>query len=132
MQFEDLKADPVGTVRRVAGFLDPALAADEALVASVAKASSFDAMKEQAATGEGKVAKAAAAAAAAASTGSVAGKPATAAAAGHSHLRKGVVGDWRNHFTAQVLAAFELKYQQKLAGTGIEFSLGAGEGVMRA
>ena len=133
VQYEDLKADPVGTVRRVASFLDPALAADEALVASVSNASSFDAMKEQAAAGAGKVAKAAAAAAAAAEeTGSGAGKPAAAATAGHSHLRKGVAGDWRNHFTAEVRAAFDRKYQQKLAGTGIEFSLGAGEGVMRA
>ena len=103
VQFEDLKADPVGTVRRVAAFLDPALGADEDLVQQVARASSFDAMREQAAAGKREEGEA-------------------------GHLRKGVAGDWRNHFNDALRADFEQKYREKLRGTGIVFSLGEGEG----
>ena len=38
-----------------------------------------------------------------------------------SHLRKGVVGDWKNHFSDEQLAEFDKLYDFKLKGTGLEF-----------
>lgn len=39
-------------------------------------------------------------------------------------LRKGIVGDWRNHFTPEQNALFDALYQEKLAGTGLQFDFG--------
>ncbi len=38
-----------------------------------------------------------------------------------SHLRKGVVGDWKNHFSDEQLAEFDKLYESRLKGTGLEF-----------
>jgi len=38
----------------------------------------------------------------------------------HSHERKGVAGDWRNHFTDKVTAAFKERYAELLVATGYE------------
>lgn len=40
-----------------------------------------------------------------------------------SHYRKGVAGDWRNHFTDRVCAEFKQKFGQLLVDTGYETSL---------
>ena len=40
-----------------------------------------------------------------------------------SHYRKGVAGDWRNHFTDRVRDEFKLKFGQLLIETGYEASL---------
>jgi Sulfotransferase domain len=34
-------------------------------------------------------------------------------------LRKGVVGDWKNHFTAEQDARFEAVWEQKMSGTAL-------------
>jgi len=106
IQYEDLKSDAIATTRRVANFINisPTLASDADFIKSVAKASSFEAMKEQA---------------------TVAGDGLAAAAAGH--LRKGVTGDWRNHFSLTLKNEFLAVYKRELAGTGLVFSLGQGE-----
>jgi len=104
VQFEDLKTDPRETTRRVAAFLSPELGADDALIDAVVAASSFESMREQASSGD------------------------EGAAAGH--LRKGVAGDWRNHFSPRLVADFQAAYEEQLRGTGIRFSLGPGEGFM--
>ena len=36
-------------------------------------------------------------------------------------LRKGIVGDWKNHFTAEQSAKFDAVYQEKMKGTGLSF-----------
>ena len=38
-----------------------------------------------------------------------------------SHLRKGVVGDWKNHFSDEQLAEFNKLYESRLKGTGLQF-----------
>lgn len=43
------------------------------------------------------------------------------------HLRKGVAGDWRNHFSPELQADFVARYKLEMSGTGIVFSLGPGE-----
>lgn len=106
VQYEDLKADAFATTQRVAQFINPALGSDSSLIERVVAASSFESMREQAAGSD------------------------SGAAAGH--LRKGVAGDWRNHFSEQLKDEFAGRYREKLAGTGIVYSLGAGEGTMEA
>jgi len=34
-------------------------------------------------------------------------------------LRKGVVGDWKNHFTAEQDARFKVVWEQKMGGTAL-------------
>ena len=36
-------------------------------------------------------------------------------------LRKGIVGDWKNHFTSEQSAMFDAVYQEKMRGTGLSF-----------
>lgn len=36
-------------------------------------------------------------------------------------VRKGIVGDWKNHFTAEQSALFDAVYQKKMKGTGLNF-----------
>ncbi|XP_035693064.1 bile salt sulfotransferase-like isoform X1 [Branchiostoma floridae] len=36
-------------------------------------------------------------------------------------VRNGMVGDWKNHFSAEESARFDQKYRQRMAGTGLEF-----------
>eukprot|EP00058_Branchiostoma_floridae_P018005 XP_002603494.1 hypothetical protein BRAFLDRAFT_220182 [Branchiostoma floridae] len=36
-------------------------------------------------------------------------------------VRKGMVGDWKNHFSAEESARFDQKYRERMAGTGLEF-----------
>ena len=38
-----------------------------------------------------------------------------------SHLRKGIVGDWKNHFSDEQLAEFDRVCQSRLKGTGLDF-----------
>lgn len=42
------------------------------------------------------------------------------------HLRKGLVGDWRNYFTAEQNALYDELYQTHLAALGLTFDFGAG------
>ncbi|XP_078614172.1 sulfotransferase 6B1-like [Branchiostoma floridae x Branchiostoma japonicum] len=36
-------------------------------------------------------------------------------------VRNGMVGDWRNHFSAEESAMFDQKYRERMAGTGLVF-----------
>ena len=37
------------------------------------------------------------------------------------HMRKGVVGDWRNYFSQEQSARMDAEYSKRLAGTGLKF-----------
>lgn len=41
-----------------------------------------------------------------------------------SYVRKGIVGDWRNHFTAEQDRLFHQMYAEKTGGSGLEFDFG--------
>ena len=41
-----------------------------------------------------------------------------------SYIRKGVVGDWKNHFTAEQSEQFQQMYKEKMVGCGLEFKFG--------
>ena len=43
------------------------------------------------------------------------------------HLRKGGVGDWRNHFTPELEQQFRQTFAARMKGTGLRFDLGEGE-----
>ena len=36
-------------------------------------------------------------------------------------LRKGVIGDWRNHFSEEQSARLDTVYEKRMAGTGLSF-----------
>ena len=40
-----------------------------------------------------------------------------------SHMRKGIAGDWRNHFTDRLKQAFKTRYGDLLVATGYESNL---------
>ena len=42
---------------------------------------------------------------------------------GADFFRKGVVGDWRNHFTPEQNAEFDAVYAEKMKGSGLDFDL---------
>ena len=42
---------------------------------------------------------------------------------GQIFFRKGVVGDWRNHFTPEQNAEFDAVYAEKMKGSGLDFDL---------
>ena len=41
-----------------------------------------------------------------------------------SYIRKGVIGDWKNHFTVEQNEQFEKMYLDKMEGSGLEFNFG--------
>ena len=103
LSFEEMVHFPAREVGRVAAFLG--LPHDAELIQRVVAGSAFDSMKSAASTAE---------------QGS--GRVNTSA-----HLRKGGVGDWRNHFSAELAAEFRLAFERRMRGTGLRFDLGEGE-----
>jgi len=41
-----------------------------------------------------------------------------------SYIRKGVVGDWKNHFTAEQNEQFQQMYEENMGGSGLELNFG--------
>jgi len=84
MSYEELVSNPQKSIARVAAFLEVDLESDPHLLHRVVEGCSFDRVK-----------KAAEVALAAGMEGDIA------------HLRKGKVGDWRNHFSEELRLEFE-------------------------
>ncbi len=98
LKYEDLKKDLKSQVKIIAEFLGFKLSDEEAQ--AVAEKCTFQAMKSNPNLEVNKFSK-------------VIKKG--------SHLRKGVVGDWKNHFSNEQLKEFNKLYQSRLKGTGLEF-----------
>lgn len=101
--YEAMKADLGRVTLRLAAFLG--VAAGPQLIETVVEKSSFKAMSSNAQTNfhwmpkkEGE----------------------------ESHYRKGVVGDWRNHFTAEQNEQFDALFAQHMAGLDMRFDFGEG------
>ena len=101
--YEAMKADLGQVVAQLAEFLGKV--ADPELIATVVEKSSFKAMATNPQTDfswmprkEGE----------------------------ESHFRKGVVGDWRNHFTAAQNEQFDAQFVEKMAGSDLRFDFGGG------
>ncbi|XP_026211864.1 sulfotransferase 6B1-like [Anabas testudineus] len=87
--YEDLKQDLSEGIRQISSFFGFSLT--EAQVQQVAEQSTFRAMKENSATSHGVIADAI--------------------------FRKGEVGDWKNHFTAEQSQQMDEAFNKHLAGT---------------
>jgi hypothetical protein len=104
LQYEDVKRDPAAAVSRLSSFLH--LSRDAAALAEVVRLSSFESMKQQATQrGDAETSERAA------------------------HLRGGESGSWRSHFreAPELVQQFKDAFDDKLRGTGLPYSLGAGE-----
>lgn len=95
MTYERLKTDTATTLRRLGSFLGRPLS--EAAVAAIVEHTSFDRMSVNPFTNR-------------------AGNPIMVA----PFLRKGVVGDWQQHFTPAQAARFQAIWHEKMCGSGIE------------
>lgn len=101
--YEAMKADLRQVVAQLAKFLG--VAADSELIATVVEKSSF---KEMAANPQTNFSW-------------MPGKEGE-----ESHFRKGIVGDWRNHFTAGQNEQFDTLFAEKMAGFDLRFDFGEG------
>ena len=100
VRYEALLRDPMAEVRRVARFVAPAVANDEARLRLIVSASSFGEMKQR--------------------HESDPENEALRNAGEHGHFRKGQAGDWRNHMSEAQAARFETVLRSRLEGTGLE------------
>ncbi|CAH1244933.1 SULT1C2 [Branchiostoma lanceolatum] len=91
IKHEDMKKDFPSSVKTIASFLEKELT-DEHL-ARVTTNCSLERMRK--------------------SLSDVAGKK--------NIVRKGIVGDWKNHFSGEESAKFDQKYRERMAGSGLEF-----------
>lgn len=104
--YESLHSDPIGEITRLAAFLGLPADKDEVdgLLQRTARLSRMESMKEQAEKSGGDLL---------------------------GHLRKGETGDWRGHFTDAegelLVETCKELFREKLAGTGLSYSLGGGE-----
>eukprot|EP01038_Epipyxis_sp_PR26KG_P006971 gene6971-9531_t len=99
IQYENLKADPQKIVSNLADFIEVNL--DSELIEKVIKGSSFDEMKAEADEKLEKV---------------YVGVP--------GHIRKGIVGDWQNHFSEELFQDFKNKFYTEMNGSGLVYSIG--------
>ena len=96
LKYEDLKKDLKGEVKIIAEFLGFQFSDEQA--EAVAEQCTFQAMKNKSNnTKFSKIFKQS------------------------SHLRKGIVGDWKNHFSDEQLEEFNQLYKSRMDGTGLEF-----------
>eukprot|EP00075_Anas_platyrhynchos_P022576 XP_027311829.1 sulfotransferase family cytosolic 1B member 1 [Anas platyrhynchos] len=99
--YEDMKEDPRREITKVAQFLGKELS--EAALEAVAQHTSFEAMRDNFSTNYRVV-------------------PSNLMDHGISpFMRKGITGDWKNHFTVAQSARFDQLYAQRMAGTDLRF-----------
>jgi len=100
--YEEMKKDHRGSVARIAKFLKLNLSDD--VIDTITEHSTFDSMKKDPTTNPDKL-----------PFYQDAGKEKT------SFLRKGKVGDWKNHFTVAQNELFDELYHKKMSGSGLTF-----------
>ena len=101
MSYEQMKADLHSSIRTVATFLGHDI--DDAMLNKIAEQCTFTAMKKNDAVNKSAIA---------------------AFNVETDFLRKGVVGDWKNHLTAEQSDKIEALVAKKTAGTGIVYDYG--------
>jgi hypothetical protein len=106
IQYEEMKKNPFEETQRLAQFLNCSYANDAAYLSKVVELSSFEAMQSQAKE------KAEVIASSSASSGSDPKKL-------MSHLRKGIIGDWKNHFSSELFTLFKEKTEKEFKGIEI-------------
>ena len=103
LKYEDMKHDHAGNVARLASFLD--LQADSQLIDTVVALSSFKSMTSSETTNFDWIPQRE-------------GVP--------KHFRKGDIGDWRNHFSAEQSQQMDALFMEKMKDTGLQFDFGDG------
>ena len=103
LKYEDMKHDHAGSVARIASFLE--LDVDPQLIDNVVALSSFQSMTSNATTNFDWIPQ-------------KADKP--------KHFRKGDIGDWRNHFSAEQSLQMDHLFLEKMKGSGLRFDFGDG------
>ena len=98
-----MKHDHTGNVAKLASFLN--IQADSQLIDKVVALSSFKSMTSNETTNFDWVPQ-------------KADKP--------KHFRKGDIGDWRNHFSAEQSQQMDIWFMEKMKGTGLQFDFGDG------
>lgn len=98
LQYEHMQEDARREIVRIAEYLE--IPATDEEIDRVLLYSSFDSMKEQAKEKGGDF---------------------------NEHLRKGKSGDWRNHFSPELVEQFRARYNAEMAGTGLVYPVGEGE-----
>ncbi|XP_030836981.1 sulfotransferase 1C2-like [Strongylocentrotus purpuratus] len=101
LTYEDMKQDSRKAVVRIAEFMGKSLSDD--IIDRIVDASSFKFMKKNKSTNPD-----------AAYENEMDNKN------NKSFMRKGVVGDWKNHFSEDQNRRFDELYQEKMAGSGLE------------
>ena len=104
LKYEELKKDLKGQIKIIADFIGFKFSDEQA--EAVAEQCTFQAMK-------GKYNK------------SVSTHALSKMFNQDSHLRKGIVGDWKNHFSDQQLEEFHQLYKSRMGDTGLEFEFEA-------
>ena len=103
LKYEDLRKDHHGAVKKIAKFIGFNL--KEEVIDTVVKKSTFQSMKDNPTTNPNIV------------------EPIRSLfkPGEQQFLRKGIVGDWRNHFTPEQNAEFDAIYAEKMKGSGLDF-----------
>eukprot|EP00466_Bigelowiella_natans_P004116 jgi/Bigna1/129443/aug1.9_g4151 len=104
--YEELHADTIKTLRKIANFLEIKEANDE-LLQIIANKSTLKSMKSQAFA-----------------------KSTSGTKKEYVHMRKGKVGSWRSYFSAEMARDFYKIYKKEFSGSmfsGIQFDIGDGE-----
>ena len=103
MKYEDMKHDHAGSVVKLASFLD--IQANTQLIEAVVRLSSFQSMTSHETTNFDWIPQ---------------------RADVPKHFRKGDIGDWRNHFSAEQNQQMDDLFMKKMQGSGLQFDFGDG------
>ena len=103
MKYEDMKLDHAGSVAKLASFMD--LQVDLQVIETVVTRSSLKSMTSNETTNFDWIPQ---------------------RADVPKHFRKGEIGDWRNHFSAEQSQQMEALLMKKLKGSGLQFDFGDG------
>lgn len=106
LKYEDMNRDPPGAVRTIAEFLDCNIQPN--VVDKIVEQSSLDRMNHSTSL--------------CTSTSSIRSRYDLDEI--NPFVRKGIVGDWKNHFTAEQSAEFDALFEEKMKGTGLKFEFG--------
>ncbi|XP_019607242.1 sulfotransferase 1C2 isoform X1 [Rhinolophus sinicus] len=101
--YEDIKKDPKHEIQKVMKFMGKNL--DETVLDKIVQETSFEKMKENPMTNRSTVPK------------SILDQSIS------PFMRKGTVGDWKNHFTVAQNERFDQIYRKKMEGTSINFCM---------
>ena len=103
LKYEDMQKDLLGAVRTIAEFMCCEL--KQEILEEIAKQSTFESMKANAST-------------------NFSWRSDRYRVGETQFMRKGEVGDWRNHFTAEQTAEFDVQYAERMKGSGLGFDFG--------